>query len=151
MALLTTAPAHAVPQLPNASVQLVVTSPPFLDVVQYADDNWLRCWFCGIEAAAVPITMARTVPAWQAVMAAVFAELRRVVRPGGFVAFEVGEVRGGKVRLEEAVLPVAVGAGFVPVAVMLHVQQFTKTANCWGIANNARGTNTNRIVVLQRP
>ncbi len=150
-ALLTTAPAHAVPQLPNASVQLVVTSPPFLDVVQYADDNWLRCWFCGIEAAAVPITMARTVPAWQAVMAAVFAELRRVVRPGGFVAFEVGEVRGGKVRLEEAVLPVAVGAGFVPVAVMLHVQQFTKTANCWGIANNARGTNTNRIVVLQRP
>src|SRR5688500_6027749 len=27
------------------SVQLTVTSPPFLDVVQYVKDNWLRCWF----------------------------------------------------------------------------------------------------------
>jgi hypothetical protein len=126
----------AVPALPTASVQLVVTSPPFLDVVQYADDNWLRCWFCGIDAQAVPITMARTVPAWQQAMAEVFAELHRIVRPGGHVAFEVGEVKGGKVRLEEAVLPVAAAAGFVPELVMIHSQKFTKTANCWGIDNN---------------
>lgn len=26
------------------SVQLVVTSPPFLDVIDYKSDNWLRCW-----------------------------------------------------------------------------------------------------------
>jgi hypothetical protein len=38
----------------DASVDLVVTSPPFLDVVQYAADNWLRCWFAGIDAAQVP-------------------------------------------------------------------------------------------------
>lgn len=25
------------------------------------------------------------------------------------------------------------------------------SANCWGIENNARGTNTNRIVLLGRP
>jgi hypothetical protein len=37
----------------DESVRLTVTSPPFLDVVQYADDNWLRCWFNGIEAAEV--------------------------------------------------------------------------------------------------
>ena len=40
------------------TVQLVVTSPPFLDVVDYATDNWLRCWFCGIDAAEVPIEIA---------------------------------------------------------------------------------------------
>jgi hypothetical protein len=33
---------------------------------------------------------------------------------------------------------------------MVNQQEFTKTANCWGVANNAKGTNTNRIVVLQR-
>jgi hypothetical protein len=33
---------------------------------------------------------------------------------------------------------------------MIHAQEFTKTANCWGVANNAAGTNTNRIVVLRR-
>lgn len=148
-AVLSTGPAAAL-ALPDASVQLVVTSPPFLDIVQYASDNWLRCWFCGIDAAAVPITMARTVPQWQQAMRLAFDELHRVVRPGGHVAFEVGEVRNGSVRLEEAVLPVAAAAGFVPVAVMIHSQEFTKTANCWGVGNNTRGTNTNRIVVLRR-
>ncbi len=148
--VLTTGPAGALTRVADASVQLVVTSPPFLDVVHYAADNWLRCWFGGIDASAVPITMARTVAAWQHAMAAVFAELFRVVRPGGHVAFEVGEVRRGTVRLEEAVLPVATAAGFAPVAVMIHAQAFTKTANCWGVANNARGTNTNRVVVLRR-
>ncbi len=149
-AVLTTGPAAAMAALEDASVQLVVTSPPFLDVVQYADDNWLRCWFCGIDAGAVPITMARIVPAWQQAMREVFDELHRVVRPGGHVAFEVGEVRRGKVRLEEAVLPVAAAAGFAPQLVMINAQDFTKTANCWGIDNNKRGTNTNRIVVLRR-
>lgn len=149
-AVLCTGPAAAMPALPTASVQLVVTSPPFLDIVQYAADNWLRCWFCGIDAAAVPITMARTVPVWQQAMQDVFVELFRVVRPGGYVAFEVGEVKGGKVRLEEAVVPAAAAVGFVPELVMINAQEFTKTANCWGIDNNKAGTNTNRIVVLRR-
>ena len=151
MSVLMTGSASSMPAVPSSSVQLVVTSPPFLDVVQYADDNWLRCWFCGIDAKAVPMTMARNVEAWRDAMAEVFAELHRVVRPGGYVAFEVGEVRRGKVRLEEHVVPVAANAGFDPELVMLHTQSFTKTANCWGVDNNKRGTNTNRIVVLRRP
>lgn len=148
---LMTGVASAMPQLADQSVQLVVTSPPFLDVVQYATDNWLRCWFCGIDAKAVPITMARTVDAWQQAMYESFVEQFRVVRSGGYVAFEVGEVRKGKVRLEEAALPVARKAGFVPELVMINAQNFTKTANCWGVDNNKGGTNTNRIVVLRRP
>jgi hypothetical protein len=28
---------------------------------------------------------------------------------------------------------------------MVNQQEFTKTANCWGVRNNAKGTNTNRI------
>jgi hypothetical protein len=131
-------------------VQLVVTSPPFLDVVQYRDDNWLRCWFCGVDAGAVPITMARTVAEWQAAMTPVFAELRRVLRPGGRVAFEVGEVRRGRVKLEEAVIPAAVAGGLEPQLVLVNEQRFTKTANCWGVANNELGTNSNRVVVLRR-
>ncbi len=149
-AVLTTGPANALPALAAASVQLAVTSPPFLDIVQYADDNWLRCWFCGIDPAAVPITMLRTPGAWQRAMHDVFVELHRVVRPGGHVAFEVGEVRRGQVRLEEEVVPAAAAAGFAPLLVMINAQQFTKTANCWGVDNNKAGTNTNRIVVLRR-
>ena len=36
-------------EIKNQSVNLIITSPPFLDVVDYAADNWLRCWFNNIN------------------------------------------------------------------------------------------------------
>lgn len=147
---LCTGPSDATPEIADASVDLVVTSPPFLDVVQYAQDNWLRCWFADVDMSNVSIAMHRKVEDWQAFVRSTFAELARVVRPGGHVAFEVGEVRNGKVQLEKVVLDAVAGLPFDPLAVVVNVQEFTKTANCWGVGNNVAGTNTNRIVVCRR-
>ncbi len=134
------------------SVKLVVTSPPFLDVVQYASDNWLRCWFNGLDAREIGarITMARTVEAWRETMLGALRALHRVLRADGFVAFEVGEVRSGSVSLDEAVVPVALEAGFDCFGIVVNEQEFTKTAQCWGVDNNAKGTNTNRVVLLTK-
>lgn len=145
-----TASATHTPAIADGSVDLVVTSPPFLDVVQYAADNWLRCWFIGVDAASVDIAMHRKIEDWTAFIARVFAELGRVVRPGGHVAFEVGEVRGGAVRLETHVLEAMRDRPFEPLGVLINEQAFTKTANCWGVSNNAKGTNSNRIVLARR-
>ena len=95
--------------------------------------------------------MARKVEEWQQVMTGVLRELHRVLKPGGFVAFEVGEVHGGRTKLEEAVLPCGVVSGLEPLCVVINDQKFTKTANCWGVDNNFKGTNTNRIVVFRKP
>ena len=148
--LLTTCPAQSTPAIASESVSLVVTSPPFLDIVQYAEDNWLRCWFAGIDVASVAVAQHRTEDGWQGMVRDTLSELARIVRPGGHVAFEVGEVRSGKVLLERLVWEAAEGLPFERLFVMVNQQEFTKTANCWGISNNAKGTNTNRIVVLQR-
>jgi ubiquinone/menaquinone biosynthesis C-methylase UbiE len=83
-------------------------------------------------------------------MTKVFRELHRVLKPGGHVAFEVGEVHAGKTKLEEAVLPCGLAAGLEPMLVLINDQKFTKTANCWGVDNNFKGTNTNRIVVFRK-
>ncbi|MBI3848986.1 MAG: site-specific DNA-methyltransferase [Verrucomicrobia bacterium] len=144
-------PANATRELPDDSVLLVVTSPPFLDVVQYADDNWLRCWFLGIDPKSVQLTVPKRLDAWREAVTGVFRELHRVLKPGGHVAFEVGEVHGGKTKLEEHVLPCGVAVGLVPVLVVINDQEFTKTANCWGVDNMAKGTNTNRIVLFRKP
>lgn len=149
--LFITGRAASTPQIESDSINLVVTSPPFLDVVDYAGDNWLRCWFCGIDPKSVSITIAKRPAEWQNAMHGVFVELFRVLRPGRFVAFEVGEVRGGRLKLEELVLPAAARAGFEPRLVVVNSQIFTKTAACWGVTNNQKGTNSNRIVVLQKP
>lgn len=146
-----TASAEAAISLPDKSVKLVVTSPPFLDIVDYAADNWLRCWFLGIDAEEVQITVPKKIAIWQKIMTGVFRDLHRVLKKGGHVAFEVGEVKGGKVRLEETVLACGLDAGLQPLLVMINAQEFTKTANCWGVENNAKGTNTNRIVVFRKP
>jgi len=144
--------ARQVSAMGSDSINLTVTSPPFLDVVQYDQDNWLRCWFNRIDAAAVAkrITMMKRLEDWSAVMQDVFRELYRVTKPGGWVAFEVGEVRNGTVLLDEVVAPLGMSAGFECVAVMVNEQQFTKTANCWGVKNNSKGTNTNRIVLFTK-
>jgi len=149
-ALLLTASSDDTPELADGSVDLVVTSPPFLDTVDYTQDNWLRAWFCGIDLKRDPIWHLRSVDDWTAAMTRVFAELHRVLRPGGFAAFEVGEVRNGKVQLELHAIAAGQAAGLEPVLVLINDQKFTKTANCWGVDNNARGTNTNRVVLWRK-
>jgi len=151
-AVFLTGDARATPVLPDESVQLTVTSPPFLDIVQYRKDNWLRCWFNGLDPRAISegITMARTVREWGAVMGDVFLELERITKPGGWVAFEVGEVRKGTVRLEEVIIPLGISAGFSCKAVMINTQEFTKTSHIWGVSNMGCGTNTNRIVIFRK-
>ena len=150
-ACLLTKHSGATPEIGSESVALIVTSPPFLDVVDYASDNWLRCWFIGVDPASVKLTVPGRLEDWQKAMTDIFRESFRVLRPGGHLAFEVGEVRGGKVRLEEAVLPCGLEAGLEPLLVLINDQKFTKTANCWGVDNNFKGTNTNRVVVFKRP
>ena len=148
--LLMTGTAQSTPTIQNSSVQLVVTSPPFLDIVQYAEDNWLRSWFAGIDTSSVAIAHHRTEIAWQDMIRETLSELGRIVMAGGHVAFEVGEVRNGKVLLERLVWEAAEDLPFDRLFVMVNQQEFTKTANCWGVRNNTKGTNTNRIVVLRR-
>jgi len=147
-----TGDARATKKIKNNSVSLTITSPPFLDIVQYAKDNWLRCWFNGIDAEKVTknITMSRTTDEWCEVMGDVFRELYRITKKNGWVVFEVGEVRKGKTKLEEYVVELGVRAGFICEAIMINQQQFTKTANIWGVANNSKGTNSNRIVIFKK-
>ena len=149
-ARLLTESSDSTPQIADESVDLVVTSPPFLDTIDYMQDNWLRMWFCGIEIEQGKIWQLKSLEDWTARMTEVFMELHRILKPGGRIAFEVGEVRNGTVFLENAVTKAALDAGLMPEELIINTQRFTKTANCWGVSNNRKGTNSNRIVILHK-
>lgn len=150
--LFITGDARQTSSIEENSVRLTVTSPPFLDIVQYSADNWLRCWFNGIDEEEIgsKITKLPKVTDWTDVMQGVFHELYRITQPDGWVAFEVGEVRNRTVMLDEVIVPVGMNAGFTCVGIVVNSQEFTKTANIWGVSNMEIGTNTNRIVLFQK-
>ncbi|CAN5115646.1 DNA methylase [soil metagenome] len=138
------------PEIENQSVDLIVTSPPFLDIVNYRQDNWLRMWFANVEIAEDACWQIRSLDDWLDKMKSAFAEFYRVLKPSGVIAFEVGEIRKGNLLLENEVAKVAIEVGFNVDCILINSQNFTKTANCWGVKNNEEGTNTNRIVVLTK-
>lgn len=140
------------PEIPDNCVNLIVTSPPFVDIVQYAQDNWMRCWFLGIDSNNVEKNMAisKNINEWSSTMESVFEELKRVLVPGGHIAFEVGEIKNRSIKLEEYILPIAAKMKFNIIGILINDCVFTKTSNIWGVSNNESGTNSNRIVLLQK-
>ena len=144
--------AHQTKNIPNDIVSLVVTSPPFMDTVNYTQDNWLRCWFneIDIKKVANKITMSKKLIDWECEMLKTLIELKRVLKNHGKIAFEVGEIKKGKIKLDESIVKLSEKAGLKYHSTLINQQNFTKTSNIWGIKNNTHGTNTNRIVILEK-
>ncbi len=144
--------------IPSGSVDLIVTSPPFLDKVDYLTDNWLEFWFSGISPKEFSdnLIMSRNMGEWRSFIRDVLLEMLRVLKPNARAIVEVGEVMVGQelVLLDEAVAEEArainlSGKRFLVEEVLVNKQSFTKLANCFRVDNNLKGTNTNRLVVLQ--
>lgn len=134
----------------SESIDLIVTSPPFLDVVNYPKDNWLRCWFAAIDPDTIAIRNYGRVGEWRSFVQKCFTEFARILRPNAHIAFEVGEVRNGTILLEEHVLAAIEGLPFAVEKIMINRQNFTKTSHCWGVANGKKGTNSNRILLAKK-
>lgn len=143
----------------DRSVSLVVTSPPFLNQVDYVQDTWIENWFCGIPREAVDGKIVQTpnLSEWAQFISDTLTELHRVIIPGGILAMEVGEVKyqGQILNLDEIVLGLTCARDrnmnqFKVREIYVQSQQFTKLANCFNVTNNTKGTNTNRILLMER-
>jgi len=82
--------ARALPD-PDGVVDLVITSPPFLDVIDYNDVNWVRQWFLGAEDSPIGVFKDRS--DYITFLRGVLKELHRVLSPNGTIVFEVGPVK----------------------------------------------------------
>lgn len=144
-AVVLTGSANSMPEIADGSVTLTVTSPPFLDVIDYGAEHWLQSWFLGIEPKQINFAMHRDLEAWRDFVRTTLIELGRIIRPGGHVAYEVGDLRGGRILLDEHVLRAADGLALRPRAVIVNGGGFSRSSHSWH-----RGTTTNRIVLFQK-
>lgn len=138
------------PWIKDASVDLVVTSPPFCKEVDYAFEHWLRLRCLGIDPQSIAFSHIASLKDWTKMIHLTLIEMMRVIKPGGYIAMEVGEIKGGTVKLERAVWEAAAGLPCRRLGVIVHDAEFTKTSHIFDVTNNRRGTNTNRIVIMQR-
>jgi site-specific DNA-methyltransferase (adenine-specific) len=135
-------------------VSLIVTSPPYLDVVDYSKLNWIRNWFVdghgefgSVEALDDDLTLREWLPfAEQSVN-----EMKSMLRPGGVIAMVVGDVvrAGGAISLaREFMRQLAHQKIFEYVGCLSdHIQSDVKTTRIWK-DTKGRATNVDRIVVL---
>lgn len=81
--------------MPDASVDLILTSPPYFSVHRYARDNWLRLWFLGfIDYRVVQRALVQTanVARYRHHMSLALARMRAALRPRGRLLLLVGDV-----------------------------------------------------------
>lgn len=141
---------------PN-SVSLAIMSPPFLNLLSYSNNNWLRLWFLqengiinynGNEVKERDNALLETIDGWKSDILEVFIDINRILLCAKYMIFEAGKV--GNTCLATTAVPIAIEAGLEPVALMLTNTRFTKTAHCWGVSNNIKGTNSNRILICRK-
>ena len=127
--------------LQENSVDLVLTSPPFVAEVTYTDDNWLRNWFIGLT----PPTLDEDHKAfeWTNFIYDALVDQRRVLKSGGTLCMEVGNTKS--VDLCALVVDLCTTLKFVNVNVVEQSHDPSKTAAIWG-AGKGKGTNKSFVV-----
>jgi DNA modification methylase len=140
-------------EVPSDSVDLIVTSPPFLDKVDYINDNWLKAWFLDIDLNFLTgVSIIQNPNDWKIFIQSTLKECHRVMKKNSFLVMEVGDVLYKKelLNLDELVIESAEKSSLYWEKTIINSQKFTKLSNCWNISNNEKGTNSNRCVVLSR-
>ena len=76
-------PSQKMSYLKANSVDLVVTSPPFLNTVDYKKDNWLRLWFAGLKEETMACDVHASLERWRSLCATALWSLRALCVRGG--------------------------------------------------------------------
>ncbi len=140
--------------IPTESIQLVVSSPPYLKVIKYGLYNWIRLWFLGVPMAEVDRNLddGHALPAYLEFMGETIRQLERLLRPGGMAALVIGDVaKNGELPLNlaaavwEAVAP-KTGLRLLDI-VPDAIADSAKVTKIWN-ETRGRATAVDRILVL---
>lgn len=140
-------------KLRDERAKLILTSPPYLHVIQYGKYNWIRLWFLGQTPKEVDskLMSSGSLAKYQTFMREVLAQLRKVVAEDGYVCLVIGDVRrkDGELDLAQSVWDqVASNEGwYLHGIVPDRLATEHKVSRIW--KNNAgRATKVDRLLIM---
>ena len=138
----------------NNSVDLIVTSPPFLDLINYIDDNWLRFWFLGFNKEDLRTSLIQTgdIKEYKNFIKDSLKEMNRVLKKDKYCIVEVGDVKHKreKIYLDHLIVDLAKDIGFEIEKIMINSMESPKIPKAFRRKEPGQGTNTNRCVIMKK-
>jgi hypothetical protein len=136
------------------NVRLVLTSPPYLGVVNYARQNWIRTWFLGEDPERITSDLDDnlTLGQWLDFADCTVRAIQRMLRPDGVAVMVIGDVA----KSSRSVIPLARefirrlihDETFEYVGCLSdHIQTDVKTTRIWK-ETKGKATAVDRVVVL---
>jgi len=135
-------------------VDLIITSPPYLGIVNYAKQNWIRSWFLNEDPKTVSEILDDdlNLEEWINFSKRVILELKQFLKKDGVAIFVIGDVAKSRTSViplaREFVMMIKENEIFKNVWVLNDVIEDTdKTTRIWGDTKGS-ATTTDRIVFL---
>lgn len=135
-------------------VNLIVTSPPYLGIVNYAKQNWIRSWLLNKETLEVSNKLDDdlNLNEWVSFSTKVMKELKKMMKKDGVAIFVIGDVA----KTKTSVVPLAREfCSMVKEAQLFNnvwcisdvIDSADKTTRIWGESKGS-ATAIDRIVIL---
>lgn len=135
-------------------VSLILTSPPYLGIVNYAKQNWIRSWFMNEDPGIVSKELDDdlNLNEWIQFSKSVVTQLKSFIKEDGVVAFVIGDVAKSKTSVvplaREFCLMIKENMLFKNVwCITDAIIDSDKTTRIWG-STKGSATATDRIVIL---
>ena len=149
------------------SVDLIVTSPPYLRVVKYGQYNWIRLWLLGkaVEETGRGLQVAATdkslglsdqlnLSKYKKFITSCSADWEKLLRPGGICTVVIGDVRNRERKslnlAEEVWREIKSETGLKLIDIVEDVLQASgKVTRIWG-DRRGKATKVDRVLVMKR-
>ena len=138
----------------KGKVDLLLTSPPYLGIVNYAKQNWIRSWFLDSDPIEISEKLDDdlNINQWVKFSKETAFQFKKMMKPDGVAVFVIGDVA----RSSTSVIPLAREFAMMIKENNLfqntwvfsdYIESVDKTTRIWG-ETKGKATATDRIVIV---
>ena len=138
-------------KIKDNKINLIVTSPPYLNVIKYGQYNWIRLWFIGENAKEVDQNLftSQSLIRYINFMKDFLIQAKRVTKKDGRIVLVIGDIKDLNLA-EEVWKHSAKPLGLIKEHLIVeNINEKNKTTKIWN-TRRGRATKVDRVLVLSK-